>query len=103
MREVLRRLKEAGVTLKLKKCEFARQFVPYLGHTIDLDGVRPNLERVEAVLDIQPPFNIRGLQSFLERVEFFRMFIKDFCQIAKPLTMLTKMDAGHVKENWRPA
>ena len=78
MREVQRRLKEAGVTLMLKKFKFSRQILLYLGHTIDLGGARPNPKRVEAVLDIKSPSNITELRSFLGMVGFFRMFITDF-------------------------
>jgi len=39
--EVLKRITQAGLTIKASKCEFATAEVEYLGHTIDLGKVAP--------------------------------------------------------------
>jgi hypothetical protein len=37
--------------------------------------------------------NVKGIRSFLGHAGFYRWFIKDFSQIAKPLTNLLDNDA----------
>jgi len=40
--EVLKRIKQAGLTMKASKCAFANAEVEYLGHTIGLGKVVPH-------------------------------------------------------------
>ena len=41
---------------------------------------------------LPPPTNIKGIRSFLGHAGFYRRFIKDFSQIARPLTSLLAKD-----------
>ena len=49
LERVFRRLEEARLKLKPQKCLFLRQEVPYLGHVISADGVRPYNKETEAM------------------------------------------------------
>ena len=40
--------------------------------------------------------NVKGIHSFLGHAEFYRHFIKDFSQIARPLTSLLAKDAPFI-------
>ena len=42
LRQVLERLRKAGLKLKPTKYHFIRQAVEYLGHVITPDGLKPN-------------------------------------------------------------
>ena len=42
IKEVFSRLRDAGLRLKPKKCLFLHDEVPYLGHVISVEGIRPN-------------------------------------------------------------
>jgi hypothetical protein len=52
---VLQRLREAGLTAKPKKCQFAREKCVYLGHVVGGGMVHPEDMKVEAVLNTKPP------------------------------------------------
>ena len=41
---------------------------------------------------LPPPTNVKGVRSFLGHASFYRRFIKDFSQIARPLTSLLAKD-----------
>ena len=58
LREVFRRLQEAGVTLNAEKCEFAQSSVKFLGHVIDASGIRPDPDKVIAIQKVRPPANV---------------------------------------------
>ena len=46
LKQVLERLQDVGLTLKLKKCEFGAAKWTYLGHHIGRGGVRPEESKV---------------------------------------------------------
>ena len=45
---VFQALHQAGLTLKLSKCNFAQREVKYLGHIVSAAGVRPDPTKIEA-------------------------------------------------------
>jgi hypothetical protein len=48
LRDVLRHLEEANVTLNSSKCEFEKTMVKFLGHIIDSQGIRADPDKTEA-------------------------------------------------------
>jgi hypothetical protein len=99
LRNVLDRLREAKLSLKLEKCHFARERVKYLGHVIDRKGVSPDPEKVQAVMSYPAPNNIKEVQSFLGLANYYRRFIGDYAMTARPLTRLLKKGATF---SWSP-
>jgi transposase InsO family protein len=87
---VQKRLKEAGFILNETKCVFRQRQVNYLGHTISMQGVQPNGDKVQAISSISPPTNAKEVQSFLGMANYYRRFIKKFADIAQPLYELTQ-------------
>ena len=49
--------------------------------------------KIEVIEKLPPPVNVKGICSFLGHAGFYRRFIKDFSQIARPLTNLLAKDA----------
>ncbi|GFV47912.1 transposon Tf2-8 polyprotein [Trichonephila clavipes] len=50
-------------------------------------------EKTSAILGIPPPKNVKQLQSFLKTCSWYRKFIANFSEIARPLSNLTKKKA----------
>jgi hypothetical protein len=46
---VLLKLKEVNLKLNLKKCEFAKTGLTFLGHVVNCDGTQPNLWKIKDV------------------------------------------------------
>ncbi|OMJ14782.1 Retrovirus-related Pol polyprotein from transposon, partial [Smittium culicis] len=66
-------------------------------HSIDTDGIMTNKSKVEAMLKVPHPRNLKELQSFLGMVGYYRKFIPSFSKTAQPLNkLLTK----NTKWNW---
>lgn len=93
LEEVLRLLKEGGLTLKLSKCKFFYEKIDYLGFEISSSGIRPGSLKTDAVSKFPEPKNQHDVRRFLGLASFFRRFIKDFAILARPLTALLKKDA----------
>ncbi len=49
LEEVLDRLKSAGLSLKLTKCNFMKKQIVFLGHVLDEEGIHTTPEKVTAV------------------------------------------------------
>lgn len=94
LQQVFDRLREFKLRAKREKCNFACSQVKFLGHIITPEGIRPNEEKVAAILNLPPPRNVKHLLTFLQTASWFRRFIPGFAEIARPLTQLTKKDAA---------
>jgi len=47
-------------------------------------------EKMEGVLSWPEPKNVKDIRKFLGLTNYYRRFIKDFTQVARPMNMLTK-------------
>nr|XP_025627945.1 uncharacterized protein LOC112721084 [Arachis hypogaea] len=62
------------------------------GKAISSNGIEFHKTKVEVIEKLQPPANVKAIQSFLGHAGFYRRFIKDFSKIAKPLINLLVAD-----------
>jgi hypothetical protein len=59
-------------------------------------GIEVDRAKIEVIEQFPPPMNVKGIYSFQGHVGFYRHFIKDFPQIARPLTSLLAKDAPFI-------
>ncbi|GFW47434.1 hypothetical protein TNCV_4537241 [Trichonephila clavipes] len=76
-----------------EKCQFSCSRVKYPGLWITPQGIEVDHEKTSAILRIPPPKNVKQLQSFLQTCSWYRKFIANFSEIARPLSNLTKKKA----------
>ncbi|RVW12337.1 Retrovirus-related Pol polyprotein from transposon opus [Vitis vinifera] len=67
-----------------------------LGHIISKNGIEVDKAKVELIVKLPPPTNVKGIRQFLGHAGFYRRFIKDFSKISKPLCELLVKDAKFV-------
>ncbi len=99
VRRVLQRLLENKLFVKAEKCEFHAESVTFLGHIISTRGIKPDPAKIEAVAMWPVPDSRKALQRFLGFANFYRRYIRNFGQIAAPLTALT---STKVIFRWNP-
>ena len=90
--EVLRRLEENDLFVKLEKCKWKVREVEFLGVVIGPKGIEIQREKVEGVLSWLAPRNVKEVQKFLGLANYYRRFIKNFVRIAAPLHVLVRKE-----------
>jgi len=63
-----------------------------LGHVISNRGIEVDKAKVEVIEKLSPPTSVKVVRSFLGHVGFYRRFITDFSNIAKPPTQFLVKD-----------
>ena len=91
-RRVLEILEKHKLYLRPDKCEFEKTTVEYLGVIISHNSVAMDPVKIAGVTEWPAPTNKKEVQSFLGFTNFYRRFIKDFSEHARPLFDLTRND-----------
>ena len=94
--EVLKRLEENNLFVKLEKCKWKVREVEFLGVVIGPKGVEMQREKIEGVLNWPASRNMKEVQKFLGLANYYKRFIKDFAKIAALLHMLVRK-----KQKWK--
>jgi hypothetical protein len=95
--KVFTAIRSAGLKLNAKKCAFGVRRVSYLGHVISKDGVEVDSHKVQTARNFPVPKNTTEVREFHGMCNYFRRFIPNCGEIAKPLTSFCKKD---VKLQW---
>lgn len=72
----------------MKKCEFGKRQVKYLGHVVGSGELQVDQSKVEPVRDWPAPTCVKELQQFLGFANYYHRFIRRFADIALPLSSL---------------
>ena len=100
VRQVLQKLREAGLQVDIMKCEFHVEETRFLGLLVSIHGLRVDPDKIGAIQQWAVPVNLKQTQSFLGFCNFYRRFIRGFSKTAKPLIKLTCKDTPF---QWTPA
>jgi len=92
MKEVLKRLRKAGLYAKAEKCEFHSESVEYLGYILSPSGLTMSDNKVKIIQDWPELKKVKDIQSFLGFTNFYCWFIFNYLDIVIPLTHLTRKD-----------
>jgi len=94
--EILRRLEENDLYIKPEKCVWKTRKIEFLEVVIGPNGIEMEAEKVDRVLSWLQLKTMKDVRKFLGLANYYRRFIKDFAQVARPLNMLTRKD-----EKWQ--
>ena len=88
--EIVKRLEENDLYVKLEKYKWKVREVGFLGVVIGLEEIKMEEKKMKEVLDWLIPKGVKNVQKFLELVNYYQWFIKDFAVIARLLHNLVK-------------
>ena len=88
---ILLRFQKAGLKLKLRKCSFLSTCLKVLGYIVSGLGLLPDPMKISAVQNFPTPSKcLKDVQSFVGLCFYYQKFIRDFANLARALTNLTK-------------
>jgi len=82
-------MREANLTLNLKKSTFAKPEVKMLGHIIGSGKHRPDPDKTAVLQELERPRTKAELRRLLGMFGYYRAYVADYAEICKPLTDLT--------------
>ena len=90
---VLSRLKGAGLTANVSKCQWGQIRCEFLGHIVGEGKVSPAELKVKAVREFCQPQTKRQIRQFLGLTGYYRKFIQNYAEHTFELTQATRKSA----------
>lgn len=93
---ILRELRDAGMTVKLRKPQFIRKEVTFLGHIVSQKGIKFDPARINSIVNFPIPRNIKELRAFLRLINYEHRFCPIFSQKIEPLLLLLRKNKSWI-------
>ncbi len=90
--EIIRRMEENDLYIKLEKCKWKVREVGFLGVVIGPEGIKMEKVKVKGVLEWPTPKYVKDVQKFLGLANYYHQFIEGFASIARLLHDMVKKD-----------
>jgi hypothetical protein len=90
--KVIQRLDKFGIKLN-EKCQFAKQSLKFLGHTISSDGIQIDEDKFKSITNMSVPKDEKSLRSFLGLAGYFARHIPSFAHVVEPLRCMLRKEA----------
>ena len=100
--KVLQVLKDNEFYVRLRKCDFEKKELKFLGHIVSGDGVKVDPGKIEVVRNWPTPNSVTHVRSFLGLANYFRKFLEGYSTLVAPLTALTKNGVVWGPTTWTP-
>ncbi len=85
---MLTRLCDAGLKVNAAKALFCAHEIEYLGYILTRDRIKPQPKKVQAILAMNPPNNVKELRHYLGMVQYYRDMWARHSEMLAPLTEL---------------
>jgi hypothetical protein len=88
LEEVLMWLCDSGLKVDAAKSTFCALEIEYLGYVLTRDCIKPQSNKVQAILAIKLPTGVKQLRHFLGMVQYYRDLWARWSNMLAPLTSL---------------
>ena len=93
LKKVLYRAKSYDLKPNFDKVRVRKQQVPYVGHIISAEGLKPDPEKVRTMKEMPPPTTKEDVRQFLGSIKYLAKFLPMLAELLRePLRELTKRD-----------
>ena len=89
---LFQRCRERNIKLNKAKFEFKCRQVPFIGHLLSSEGVKPDPRKIEAIVNMQTPTDVQGVQRLIGMVKYLSKFLSNLSELCQPLRKLTHKD-----------
>ncbi|GKC27252.1 reverse transcriptase domain-containing protein [Tanacetum coccineum] len=94
--KMLKWCEDTNLVLNWEKCHFMVKEGIVLDHKISKFGIKVDRAKVDVIAKLPHQISVKGVQSFLGHVGFYRQFIQDFSKIARPMTHLLEKETPFI-------
>ena len=88
----LDRCREQGIKLNKSKLTLRCPVISYLGHQVTNEGLRPDPEKVEAIVKMPPPEDVKGVRRLCGFVNSLARFMPNLSDVIEPIRQLTRQE-----------
>ncbi len=87
---ILRRLRDANVTLNTPKCEVSVSQVKFVGHIVSAEGIQPDPDKITAIVNMAAPTNISEVRCLLGMINQLAKFSPNLATLSAPIRELLR-------------
>ena len=95
--QFLQRCGSHGIKLNREKCQFQMSEIKFLGHVVSTDGLKPDPNKVEAIVNMERPTDVEAVERLKGTVAYLARFVPKLTDVMRPITVLTHKG---VEWNW---
>ena len=103
LKNALQRARERNLKLNKEKVKLRMTEVPYIGHLLTSEGIKPDPKKVDAVQEIPQPTDVPSVKRFLGMVKYLSKFLPNLSTITEPLRQLEASVEWHWDDNQQKA
>ena len=79
-----------NLSLNSKKMQFKSTDSKFFGHRLTPDGIKVDPKKIEAIIQMDPLWNVANLQSFNGMINYLKKFSPVLSELSEPLRRLCK-------------
>ena len=89
---LLQRCRERNIKLNKAKFGFKGSQVPFIGHLLSNEGVKPDPKKIEAIVNMETHTDVQGVKHLIGMVKYLSKFLSNLSELCQPLRKLTHKD-----------
>ena len=89
----LEHCRERNIKLNKAKFEVKCREVPFIGHVLSSEGLKPDPAKIEAIIKMDKTEDVAGVQRIVGMVKYLSKFLQGLYDMCEPLRRLTHKDA----------
>ena len=95
LRLMLERCRQIQLSLNIKKCIFATPIGILLGHVVSKEGIKVDIAKIKAIINLKPLVNPKQIRIFLGNIGYYRKFIRHYSDITYPMEELLRINVPY--------
>ena len=92
LRKLMTRCSERGIRLNNEQTEMRKNEIRFLGDRISKDGLKPDPDKVKAIVNMKPPSDVAQIQRLAGMVNYLAKLLRGLSDAMKPIRYLTNKD-----------